>query len=159
MWNEICPRSRQRTFHICEANISQRSYFTCPQGKFRWKKHAFACFFLVGDGGFGPPKLNSSRFTVCPLWPLGKSPMMELVIGVEPTTCWLQISCSAIEPHQHSLILQRVTVYHNQTGLSRVFFRKNKKIVRRAAEPEKAQGTATAGLTKHRSVNKMYIIN
>ena len=25
---------------------------------------------------------------------------MELVIGVEPTTCWLQISCSAIEPHQ-----------------------------------------------------------
>ena len=29
------------------------------------------------------------------VWPL------ELVIGVEPTTCWLQISCSAIEPHQH----------------------------------------------------------
>ena len=28
-------------------------------------------------------------------------PIMELVIGVEPTTCWLQISCSAIEPHQH----------------------------------------------------------
>ena len=28
-------------------------------------------------------------------------PHMELVIGVEPTTCWLQISCSAIEPHQH----------------------------------------------------------
>ena len=25
---------------------------------------------------------------------------LELVIGVEPTTCWLQISCSAIEPHQ-----------------------------------------------------------
>ena len=45
-WNEICPHSRQRIFHICEANISQRSYFTCPQGKFRWKKHACACFFL-----------------------------------------------------------------------------------------------------------------
>ena len=27
---------------------------------------------------------------------------LELVIGVEPTTCWLQISCSAIEPHQHN---------------------------------------------------------
>ena len=26
---------------------------------------------------------------------------MELVNGVEPSTCWLQISCSAIEPHQH----------------------------------------------------------
>ena len=31
-------------------------------------------FFLVGDGGFGPPKSIDSRFTVCPLWPLGKSP-------------------------------------------------------------------------------------
>ena len=36
-----------------------------------------------------------NRFTVCPLWPLGKSPiksprcvdLVELVIGVEPTTC------------------------------------------------------------------------
>ena len=37
MWNEICPHSRQRIFHICEANISQRSYFTCLKGKFRWK--------------------------------------------------------------------------------------------------------------------------
>ena len=29
---------------------------------------------LVGGGGFGPPKLKSNRFTVCPLWPLGNSP-------------------------------------------------------------------------------------
>ena len=43
-----------------------------------------------------------SRFTVCPLWPLGNSPIfrmlccgkMELVDGFEPPTCWLQISCS-----------------------------------------------------------------
>ena len=29
-----------------------------------------------------------NRFTVCPLWPLGNTPKkMELVIGVEPTTC------------------------------------------------------------------------
>ena len=26
---------------------------------------------------------------------------MELVIGIEPTTCWLQVSCSTVEPHQH----------------------------------------------------------
>ena len=30
---------------------------------------------LVGEGGFGPPKLKSNRFTVCPLWPLGNSPI------------------------------------------------------------------------------------
>ena len=30
--------------------------------------------FLVGAGGFGPPKLLDNRFTVCPLWPLGNAP-------------------------------------------------------------------------------------
>ena len=45
------------------------------------------CFCLVGEGGFGPPKLKSNRFTVCPLWPLGNSPIMELVMGLEPATC------------------------------------------------------------------------
>ena len=32
---------------------------------------------LVGEGGFGPPKLKSNRFTVCPLWPLGNSPILN----------------------------------------------------------------------------------
>ena len=46
-----------------------------------------------------------SRFTVCPLWPLGNpsiklfnSELLEFckpTIGLEPITCWLQISCSA----------------------------------------------------------------
>ena len=35
-----------------------------------------------------------SRFTVCPLWPLGNPPIKPM-IGLEPITCWLQISCSA----------------------------------------------------------------
>ena len=35
-----------------------------------------------------------NRFTVCPLWPLG-NPSIEPTIGLEPITCWLQISCSA----------------------------------------------------------------
>src|SRR5215468_5566591 len=29
---------------------------------------------LVGRGGFEPPKAFASRFTVCPLWPLGYLP-------------------------------------------------------------------------------------
>ena len=33
MWNEICPRPRKRTFHICGANISPQSDFTCPKGQ------------------------------------------------------------------------------------------------------------------------------
>ena len=30
---------------------------------------------LVDEDGFGPSKLKSNRFTVCPLWPLGNSPI------------------------------------------------------------------------------------
>ena len=30
---------------------------------------------MVGEGGFEPPKLKNNRFTVCPLWPLGNSPL------------------------------------------------------------------------------------
>ena len=31
-------------------------------------------------------EVSDNRFTVCPLWPLGKSPIMELVDGFEPPT-------------------------------------------------------------------------
>ena len=68
MWNEICPHSRQRIFHICGANISQRSYFTCPKGKFRWKKHACACFFLAGIVGLEPTKCKSQSLVPSPTW-------------------------------------------------------------------------------------------
>ena len=54
-------------------------------------------FSLVGEDGFEPSKRRRNRFTVCPHWPLGNSPIfkqMELVDGFEPPTCWLQISCS-----------------------------------------------------------------
>ena len=37
---------------------------------------------------------GANRFTVCPLWPLG-NPSKKPMIGLEPITCWLQISCSA----------------------------------------------------------------
>ncbi len=33
---------------------------------------------MVGEDGFGPSKLKSNRFTVCPLWPLGNSPIRSL---------------------------------------------------------------------------------
>src|SRR5699024_5863164 len=42
-----------------------------------------------GGGGWWirTTESNANRFTVCPLWPLGKSSILELVIGIEPTTC------------------------------------------------------------------------
>ena len=54
---------------------------------------------LVGRDGFEPPKVKTSRFTVCPIWPLWYLPGMiderlEPMEGFEPPTSWLQISCS-----------------------------------------------------------------
>lgn len=50
-------------------------------------KRYIACDDVVEEGGFEPPKLNSDRFTVCSLWPLGNSSILELVNGLEPLTC------------------------------------------------------------------------
>ena len=59
----------------------------------------FAFGLLVGEDGFEPPKVKTSRFTVCPIWPLWYSPKIRLrtfepMEGIEPTTPRLQITCS-----------------------------------------------------------------
>ena len=45
------------------------------------------------------PLLPPWKGGVLTAWPRGHK--MELHVGVEPTTCWLQVSCSAIEPMKH----------------------------------------------------------
>src|SRR5262249_40355780 len=67
---------------------------------------------MVGRGGFEPPKAFASRFTVCPLWPVGYLPacsprlnslkMLALAGGFEPPTHCLQGSCSTPELRQQS---------------------------------------------------------
>ena len=73
----------------------------------QWSKSPLWLVLQVDGGGFEPPKQICSRFTVCPLWPLGNPSIYEIhlpkkhwqmfkpMIGLEPITCWLQISCSA----------------------------------------------------------------
>ena len=39
-----------------------------------------ACLF-VGADGFEPPKSKDSRFTVCPIWPLWKTPVSVYLSG------------------------------------------------------------------------------
>ena len=42
---------------------------------------------MVGEGGFGPPKSVTTDLQSAPFGRSGTRPYMELVIGVEPTTC------------------------------------------------------------------------
>ena len=55
------------------------------------KKHRrnLLCFILVGADGFEPPKSKDSRFTVCPIWPLWKTPSCVGAEGFEPPTLCL----------------------------------------------------------------------
>ena len=59
---------------------------------------------LVDGGGFEPPKSVTADLQSAPFGRSGTHPRntyavfnLEPAIGVEPTTYWLQISCSAIE--------------------------------------------------------------
>ena len=57
---------------------------------FAQKKKAseFRCFlFLVGRGGFEPPKAVPTDLQSAPFGHSGIFPRLELVVGVEPTTC------------------------------------------------------------------------
>src|SRR5581483_8861774 len=43
---------------------------------------------VVGRGGFEPPKAYASRFTVCPLWPLGYLPEPAGMCMRTPRKSW-----------------------------------------------------------------------
>ena len=65
--------------------------------------HWFASF--CGESRIRTCEGKTNRFTVCPRWPLEylpqrcnmimNVPFFEPMEGLEPTTCWLQISCSS----------------------------------------------------------------
>ena len=46
-----------------------------------------AYYFLVEDGGFEPPKAMLTDLQSAPFGHSGNPPYLELVIGLEPTTC------------------------------------------------------------------------
>ena len=56
---------------------------------------SFLCSYYGGGRWIRTTEVSDNRFTVCPLWPLGNSPIygilfvvkMEPVKGVEPPTC------------------------------------------------------------------------
>ena len=55
------------------------------------------------------PLLPPWKGGVLTAWPRGHN--MELAIGIEPTTCWLQVSCSTVEPCQH-IITKKLLYFH-----------------------------------------------
>ena len=85
------------SFDVCQAVVCEHnqivyentSFFTLfKRIVYKHKKkdvisHILTCF-LVGADGFEPPKSKDSRFTVCPIWPLWKTPIFKT--GCKGTT-------------------------------------------------------------------------
>ena len=65
-----------RTFRAAATN-----FFALQKSSIRWlvptkKGHPYGCPFLVGGRGWiRTTEARRNRFTVCPLWPLGNSPI------------------------------------------------------------------------------------
>ena len=51
--------------------LKKQKVLTCE------KPHKIKTFCLVGEDGFEPSKRRRNRFTVCPHWPLGNSPIFN----------------------------------------------------------------------------------
>ena len=91
---------------------------------FKVKARSVCVGLLVGEDGFEPPKVKTSRFTVCPIWPLWYSPKILLTTfepmeGIEPTTPRLQITCSGQLSYIGNVVLFSVSDCISLTGLQR----------------------------------------
>ena len=81
------------------SGMSELWFFAKKNRSKRYK----ACSDVVEEGGFEPPKLKAADLQSVPFGHSGTLPfkrtyskyaLLELVMGLEPATCWLQISCS-----------------------------------------------------------------
>ncbi len=79
----------ERQHHGGSRGISRvRCVFTTPNPpKYKRKTARFRTVFLVGRGGFEPPKAVPTDLQSAPFGHSGIFPRLELVVGVEPTTC------------------------------------------------------------------------
>ena len=59
----------------CSAANHRAVFLISPLPTKNIRNHKWLRIFLVGRGGFGPPKSGDDRFTVCSLWPLGNLPI------------------------------------------------------------------------------------
>ena len=80
------------SFDVCQAVVCEHNRSVCEntfilhflKEVYINKKNKDAICFLVGADGFEPPKSKDSRFTVCPIWPLWKTPIFKT--GCKGTT-------------------------------------------------------------------------
>ena len=133
------PPSTAARLISSRSDFIHRRWISSANGGFNWKKHVLSQVLFWWGMVYSDHRSQWQQIYSLPPLAAREIPHMmslycqgslELVIGVEPTTCWLQISCSAIEPHQR--IVQTRTgfafatgiLYHKTLGLSSPFWKK-----------------------------------
>ena len=95
--SEMKSTCREPRFHTPKAYFTLRSSISPARRVDFTEKDLMLCIRSFSGGGrwIRTTEGSASRFTVCPLWPLGNSPIftfarllrVELVDGLEPPTC------------------------------------------------------------------------
>ena len=103
--------SAKQNFTAKQFHAAQR-YFTRPQGRISLKKAHCKCNALFSGGGrwIRTTEGIASRFTVCPLWPLGNSPILTSLlkeVGAGRRTRTPDLLITKIEKPVRTLISQR----------------------------------------------------
>ena len=70
------------------------------------------------EDGFEPSKRDATDLQSAPFGHSGIPPQLELAIGIEPTTCWLQVSCSTVEPCQLILLATQKGLEPSTSGVT-----------------------------------------
>ena len=102
MWNEINPLTRRSAFHTRSVFHARSAFHKSRKGFISLKKARSyeRAFFWWGKVDSNHRRHSQQIYSLSPLATREFPHILELVIGFEPTTCWLQISCTAIVLHQ-----------------------------------------------------------
>ena len=66
------------------SDFIHRRWISSAIGGFSWKKHLLSqVLFSGGSGWIRTTEVSDNRFTVCPLWPLGKSPIWSPLFAAD----------------------------------------------------------------------------
>ena len=135
--SSIVPSYAAGIFHICEANISHRRYFTRSRGTNFTEKGTCnrKCLFLVGEGGFEPPKPKQQIYSLPHLTALELS-HIQFSLRLEKNWSWwtdsnprpadYKSAALPAELHQH---LNARIIYHKSSVESSPKSKKIEKIV------------------------------
>ena len=121
--HQICETKSKKNIKYSVQKHSKQ-YYTKNQSKLYT-----ACSDVVGEDGFEPSKRRRNRFTVCPHWPLGNSPIFNKWswwTDSNPRPADYKSAALPAELHQH---LNARIIYHKSSVESSPKSKKIEKIV------------------------------